>query len=105
MLATHAAIAAYDETDFFEFSLNKNKEALNTFYKTFDELGLEYRKSYTNFVFFKSGKHIDEFGKDMLGRGYIVGRPFPPYYEWCRISTGRVEDVKAFCEELKRYYS
>ena len=105
MLATHAAIAAYDETDFFEFSLNKNKEALNTFYKTFDQLGLDYRKSYTNFVFFKSGKHIDEFGKEMLERGFIVGRPFPPYYDWCRISTGKVEDVEAFCKELKNYYA
>ena len=76
--------------------LNKNKEALKTFYKTFDQLDLDYRKSYTNFVFFKSGKHIDEFGKEMLERGFIVGRPFPPYYDWCRISTGKVEDVEAF---------
>ena len=32
-------------------------------YKSFDEIGLEYVKSYTNFAFFKTGKHIDVFSK------------------------------------------
>ena len=105
MLATHAAIAAYDETDFFKYSLNKNKEALNYFYKLFEELNLEYRKSHTNFVFFKTGVHIDKFGKYMKEKGILVGRPFPPYYDWCRISTGRIEDVKIFGEKLKEFYS
>ena len=105
MLATHAAMAAYDETDFFEYSLNKNKEALNYFYGLFEELNLEYRESHTNFVFFKTGVHIDKFGEYMKERGILVGRPFPPYYDWCRISTGRIEDVKIFGEKLKEYYS
>ena len=35
----------------------------------------------------------------------LVGRPFPPYYDWCRISTGRIEDVERFAEVLRKYYS
>ena len=105
MLATHAAMAAYDEKSFFNFSLAKNNEALDMLYKSFDEIGLEYVKSYTNFAFFKTGKHIDDFSKHFKDRGILVGRPFPPYYDWCRISTGKIEDVRRFTNELKRYYS
>ena len=61
--------------------------------------------SHTNFAFFKTGVHIDEFSKYMKEKGILVGRPFPPYYDWCRISTGRIQDVKVFSERLKEYYS
>ena len=105
ILATHAAITAYDEERFFNYSLSKNKEALNILYKVFEELNLEYVNSHTNFAFFKTGVHIDEFSKYMKEKGILVGRPFPPYYDWCRISTGRIQDVKVFSERLKEYYS
>ena len=62
-------------------------------------------KSYTNFAFFKTGVHIDEFSKYFKEKGILVGRPFPPYYDWCRISTGRIEDVERFAEVLRKYYS
>ena len=105
MLATHAAMTAYDEKSFFDYSLGKNKEALEIFYDTFEELNLDYVKSYTNFAFFKTGTHIDEFSKYMKDRGILVGRPFPPYYDWCRISTAILADVRRFTLLLKRFYS
>ena len=104
ILATHAAITAYNEDDFFEYSLQKNKEGLNYLYKLFDELNLEYKKSKTNFVFFKSGHHIEKIQKFMKKKNILVGRPFPPYYNWCRISTGKVEDLKIFGNALKEFY-
>ena len=38
MLATHAAMTAYDEKSFFNYSLEKNKEALEILYNAFDEI-------------------------------------------------------------------
>ena len=61
---------------------------------------MDYVKSYTNFAFFKTGVHIDEFSKYFKEKGILVGRPFPPYYDWCRISTGKVEDVSKFAGDL-----
>ena len=104
MLATHAAMFAYDETSFFDYSLNKNKEALEIFYNVFDELKLDYVRSYTNFAFFKTGIHIDEFSKYMKENGILVGRPFPPYYDWCRISTGTSEEVDVFMKAMLEVY-
>ena len=42
-------------------------------------------RSSTNFVFFESKMHIDELSKKMLDKGVRIGRPFPPFYDWCRI--------------------
>ena len=104
ILASHAAINAYDDNEFFNYSLNKNKEGLNFLYSLFDELDLEYKKSYTNFVFFKSGHHIDKVQDFMKKKNILIGRPFPPYYNWCRISTGKIEDLEKFSTALKEFY-
>ena len=104
ILASHAAINAYDDNEFFNYSLNKNKEGLSFLYSLFDELDLEYKKSYTNFVFFKSGHHIDKVQDFMKKKNILIGRPFPPYYNWCRISTGKIEDLEKFSTALKEFY-
>tara|TARA_B100000579_G_scaffold436720_1_gene463564 strand:- start:94 stop:1224 length:1131 start_codon:yes stop_codon:yes gene_type:complete len=104
ILASHAAINAYDDNEFFNYSLNKNKEGLNFLYSLFDELDIEYKKSYTNFVFFKSGHHIDKVQDFMKKKNILIGRPFPPYYNWCRISTGKIEDLEKFSTALKEFY-
>ena len=104
ILASHAAINAYDDKEFFNYSLNKNNQGLNFLYSLFEDLGLEYKKSYTNFVFFKSGHHIDKVQDFMKKKNILVGRPFPPYFNWCRISTGRIEDLEKFSNALKDFY-
>ena len=104
ILASHAAINAYDDIEFFNYSLNKNNEGLNFLYSLFEDLDLEYKKSYTNFVFFKSGHHIDKVQDFMKKKNILVGRPFSPYYNWCRISTGKIEDLEKFSTALKEFY-
>ena len=69
---------------------------------TLDELGLEYAPSHTNFLFFKSGRNIDQLNAQMKAQGVMVGRPFPPFTDWCRISTGTLEEVEAFNQALKK---
>ena len=77
----------------------------NKIYKLLDYLDLKYVKSSTNFVFFESKKHIDNLSKDMLDKGVRVGRPFPPFYDWCRISTGTSEEVDKFINAMLEVYS
>ena len=68
-------------------------------------LNLKYVRSSTNFVFFESKKHIDKLSVEMLEKGVRVGRPFPPFYDWCRISTGTSEEVDRFIESMLEVYS
>ena len=69
--------------------------------KTLDELKLPYIPSHANFVFFQSGKDIVEMNKIMEARNIIIGRPFPPLNDWCRVSTGTLEEVAVFNQALK----
>mgnify|MGYP001331804850 FL=1 len=105
VLAVAAASEALKDTDFYKFSLKKANEEKDKIYKLLDYLDLKYVKSSTNFVFFESKKHIDKLSAEMLEKGVRVGRPFPPFYDWCRISTGTSEEVDRFIESMLEVYS
>ena len=105
VLAVAAASEALKDTDFYKFSLKKANEEKDKIYKLLDYLDLKYVKSSTNFVFFESKKHIDKLTAEMLKKGVRIGRPFPPFYDWCRISTGTSEEVDIFIESMLEVYS
>lgn len=102
MLGVVAAQAALHDDEFYKESLNKNLEAKEYVYDMCNNMGLEYHKSYTNFVFFRTGKDIVSLNKEMRDNGVLVGRPFPPFMDWCRISTGKMEDMERFGAALKK---
>ncbi len=102
ILAIEAAKAALVDDDFYKFSLQKNTAAKELIYKNLDDLGLEYIPSHTNFVFFKSGRPIDELNQAMRNENVLIGRPFPPMLDWARISTGTLEHVALFNTALKK---
>ena len=43
--------------------------------------------------------------KDSIEKGVRIGRPFPPFYDWCRISTGTSQEVDIFIESMLEVYS
>ena len=105
VLAIEAAKNALDDQEFYDFSLNKTGEAKKIILEGLDDLNLEYAPSNTNFIFFKSGRNIKKLQQQMLAKGIMVGRPFPPFDDWCRISTGTLEEVIQFNDALKKVLS
>jgi histidinol-phosphate aminotransferase len=105
VLAIEAAKNALDDQEFYDFSLNKTGEAKKIILEGLDDLNLEYAPSNTNFIFFKSGRNIEKLQQQMLAKGIMVGRPFPPFDDWCRISTGTLEEVIQFNDALKKVLS
>ena len=105
VLAIEAAKNALDDQEFYDFSLNKTREAKKIILEGLDDLNLEYTSSNTNFIFFKSGRNIEKLQQQMLAKGIMVGRPFPPFDDWCRISTGTLEEVIQFNDALKKVLS
>ena len=79
-------------------------EAKARIYTLFDHLKLDYVDSQTNFIFFHAKKDIRELGPAMLAKGLRIGRPFPPFYDWCRISTGTLEEVDVFIKGMMEIY-
>lgn len=102
MLAIHAALAALKDDSFYTSSIQKNQEGKQYIYNVLDELGLRYVKSHCNFVFFHTGRPVQQLIGKMADKKVQVGRPFPPLTDWCRISTGKTEDLQKFGEALKQ---
>lgn len=101
IMAIEAGKAALADKDFYRFSLQKNAEAKALIIETLDELKLPYVQSHANFVFFQAGRDIAELGKTMAEKGFVIGRPFPPLNDWCRISTGTIEEIKLYNQAIK----
>lgn len=100
IMAIEAGKAALQDQDFYNFSLQKNLEARKMIESTLDQLGLEYLPSQANFVFFHAKQDVKKLAEKMLVKGVIIGRPFPPFDDWCRISTGTLEEVAFFNKAL-----
>lgn len=105
IMAVIGATAAMEDDTFYEMSLQKNTEAKKYIYRTLDELKLRYVPSHTNFIFFHTGKDISWLNQQMRAKSVAIGRPFPPLTDWCRISTGTMEDVQKFGIALREVMS
>lgn len=101
IMAIEAGKAALADADFYKFSIQKTVEAKAMIIATLDELKLPYLTSHANFVFFQSGRDITDLNKTMAERGFIIGRPFPPLNDWCRISTGTIEEMDLYNTAIK----
>ena len=64
-------------------------------------LGLRYADPQGNFVFFDTGMPLTRFARSMRERNILVGRHFPPFDTWCRITIGTEPQVGAFLDALR----
>lgn len=100
-LAQEAAIAALDDHAHLEKTVSGNAAGLRYFYEAFDALGLEYVKSYANFVLVNMKRPALPVYESLLRRGVIV-RPMGMYNlpEHLRISVGLPGENKIFVDAL-----
>ena len=91
-----AAVASLQDTMFFEQSVTSYRAARKMVTDRLDELGIEYAKPQGSFVFMKTGIPIKEFQALMEAEQVLVGRPFPPMLDWCRVSVGTEEEMGIF---------
>jgi histidinol-phosphate aminotransferase len=68
-------------------------------------LKLRYAEPQGNFVFFDTGMPLARFTDRMRQRNILVGRLFPPYDTWCRITIGTEPEVTAFLGALREVKS
>lgn len=95
-----AAIGAYNDHQFLDFSRAKIVEARDMIAAKTKELGMKALPSQTNFVYFKSGKQANDLAKTMADNKILIRGQYMDYNEWTRVSTGRLEDVERFCAFL-----
>jgi histidinol-phosphate aminotransferase len=66
-----------------------------------DHLKLSHTDAHANFVFFKAGHPQSEVAAALLARGVDIGRPFPPYTDWTRITIGLPEENQITQQHLR----
>ena len=64
-------------------------------------LSMPYAEPQGNFVFFDTGMPLAQFTERMIAHGIRVGRRFPPFESWCRITIGTEPEVDAFLASLR----
>ena len=105
ILASAAGLAAMYDQDFVEKYLKLNQQGLKFFYELFGSLGIQYIKSYANFVtiILDSEERVNRLNDKLLLQGVIV-RPLKAFgLPHCiRITTGLPEENEFFAEALKR---
>lgn len=101
VLGLRAAVASLGDAAFRTMSRQKMAEARTFTYDLLDDLGLDYAPSQASFVFFRTGRPIDAVRAAMAERGVMVGRPFPPFTDWCRVSMSTMDDMQAFATALR----
>jgi histidinol-phosphate aminotransferase len=66
-----------------------------------DELKLQHTQSLASFVFFDAGRPQTELAVSLRARGIDIGRAFPPYTNWARITIGRPEENRIVRQNLR----
>ncbi|MCH6256395.1 histidinol-phosphate aminotransferase family protein [Puniceicoccaceae bacterium K14] len=103
-LGVIAATASLRDSEFHKLSVRKITEGRNKFCGLLQELNLSYTPSHGNFVFHYTGIPIEAFQKKMKERNFLVGRPFPPYDLWCRISIGSPKEMELYSSAMLQVF-
>lgn len=97
-----AALVSLDDAPFMDYSRASNLKSRQIFSKCLDDLGVKYLPSSTNFMFFELNEPIGQFQKKMAAKNILVGRPFPPAMNWCRISLGTPQEMAYIAGVLRQ---
>lgn len=87
-LAVVAACASLKETKHLENVVAKVSRERNLWLEFLNDSKVRLANSQGNFVFFETGMPHAQFAASLQSRGIDIGRAFPPYDRWARISIG-----------------
>ncbi len=100
-LAQTAAIAALEDQEHIEKTVELNYQSFEVMYKYFEEKNFEYIKSNSNFVFVNVGMDSRIVFQKLLEKGIIIRPGYLWNYDsWLRVSTGTIEQTEKFIEIL-----
>ena len=95
-----AANASLLDVEYQNFVKQKNREGRAMLLDAVAKLGKKAAPSQTNFVFFQTGRPVQQLQDYFLSAGFLIGRAFPPFTDWARVSIGTPEEMKRFVAAL-----
>jgi len=103
-VAVAGAVESYQDIEYQNFIKQKNRESMDILENMFEDLGLRYVKSNSNFAFFHAGRPSTEVAERLLGHGIWSGRPFEPFLDWVRMSTVKPEEMQYVVDAYKKEF-
>lgn len=101
-LAVTAAIASLRDEGYLARVHAAVAAERTTWNRVLDELGLKHTPSQANFVYFDAGRPHAEVVARLKEAGVLVGRVFPPYDRWVRITIGLPAENARAQQALRR---
>jgi histidinol-phosphate aminotransferase len=105
VVGLRGAIASYHDAAYQSISKRRTQQGKEALYALLDRTGHRYLRSEGNFVFFQTGRSIEQFRTSMQEQGILVARPFPPFNDWCRVSIGTDEGMERFAQALQTVFN
>lgn len=105
LLAVRAARASLDDKAFLAATRRRILASRTRITTQLTQLKLRYAEPQGNFVFFDTGMPLATFTQEMKARNILVGRLFPPFDTWCRITIGTEPEVASFLTALKAVHA
>ncbi len=101
-LAQEAARGALKDKEYTGRTVAMTRESIEAMEGFFESKGLDYIKSYANFVFVDVKIHSKTAFEELMKRGVII-RPgfFWGWDNWIRVSTGTMEQTQYFLDKLE----
>lgn len=97
-VAQAAALAALSDDDHVRRSIHTNDEGKVFLYRLFDEMGISYLQTETNFVWMELGRDARQVYEALLRKG-VITRPMGPTN--LRVSIGLPEENQRFAEAFR----
>ena len=102
-LAQAGAIAALEDKEFLEKTFKNNSEGKKYLYAELDKLGIEHKKTESNFIFVNLKRSADELFIEMMKNGIII-RPLTSFGlpQAIRVSIGTKEQNAKFIAAMRK---
>lgn len=100
LAAAHASLA---DPNFVYQSIRSNRESKQIVTDTLKDLNLPFLPSHTNFVMHRLAGSIRGYIRRMEDHGILVGRPFPPFDNYCRVSLGLPSEMKEYSAKMRQF--
>ncbi|MHA4846501.1 pyridoxal phosphate-dependent aminotransferase [Flavitalea antarctica] len=101
-LSVQAALAAYEDKEYLKSALEKTLASKEFLYTVLKAEGYEYIPSSANFVMFPIKMDGKRFSEEMMKRGVSIRYWKFNDKNWCRVSIGTMDEMKAFAEAFKQ---
>ncbi len=103
IFAVRGAIASLGDKEFLTGCRRRIVASRGRLTAELTRLQFPYAEAHGNFVFFDTGAPLKQFTEFMAHRNIAVGRRFPPFENWCRVTIGTDPQMDAFIDGVRAF--